>query len=278
MTKEEHTFTFINYSSYRQAEDIKRLEFIASCIRQHKGDKSRILDIGCGNGNICFQLANEGYRVTAIDISAEAIEQAKLTHSHPNITYAVKSIEDFCPSTEFDIIVCSEVLEHLQTPFPILVKMESHLSKEGCLIITVPNGYGPREVLVTKPIQKIPHNQNSIGCKLIKRLKKSMGYTGITVQSRADNLSHLQFFTLNDIYQYTEELRMTITYKGGSNFIEKVFPFSLFAKHFTSLQKLDCKIADLIPLKWCSGFFFVLRKTETSLNNQGFSSEKQPIQ
>lgn len=262
MAKEKLTSGFINYSLYEQAEDIKRLMFITSCIRQSKIDDPRILDVGCGNGNISFQLANEGYKVTAIDLSAETIEHARSIHGHANIRYETKSIEDFNASDKFDIIICSEVLEHLQAPFPILSKINACLTSDGVAIITIPNGYGPRELFITRPVQKLLRDTNSLGYKLLTKFKRGMGYTGTTVQSSAHNLEHVQFFKLRDMYRFADELQMTVIYKGASNFLEKVFPFSLLAKRSAFLQQLDCRLADLLPLQWSSGFFLVLGKNK----------------
>jgi hypothetical protein len=44
---------------------------------------------------------------------------------------------------------------------------------------------------------------------------------------------------------------------GKSNFIEDVFPISFLTKRVRSLQKVDCKIAELLPLRLTGGFLTI---------------------
>ncbi|MFV0397010.1 MAG: class I SAM-dependent methyltransferase [Bacteroidales bacterium] len=251
---------FINYSLYREAEDLKRLQFISSFINNIGNRSLHILDFGCGDGNISFQLAHEGYHVTAIDLSKEAIQQDRILHSHPNVTYECKSIEEFSMEEHFDIVVCSEVLEHTINPLSVLRSLVSILFKNGFFIITIPNGFGPREMFVTKPVQRMMRDKQSYSYKVITTIKRVLGFNGQSVHSSAHNLEHIQFFRLSDICNYAAKLNLSVVYMGASNFLEKVFPFSLLAKRCNAIQKWDCKIADSIPLSWASGFYFALKK------------------
>ena len=251
---------FINYSLYREAEDLKRIRFISSFINNIGNKNLRILDFGCGDGNISFQLAREGYRVTAIDVSEEAIQQARILHNHTNITYECKSIGDLSVEEHFDIVVCSEVLEHTTNPLDVLRSLVSILFQNGFLVITIPNGFGPREMFVTKPVQRMMRDRESYSYKAITTIKRALGFNGLSVHSSAHNMEHIQFFRLSDICNYAAELNLSIIHIGASNFIEKVFPFSLLAKRCNAIQEWDCKIADSIPLSWASGFYFALKK------------------
>ena len=87
-----------------------------------------------------------------------------------------------------------------------------------------------------------------------------LGYSGTTVQSAADNLDHIQFFSKDDLEKLSQLYGFRITGFGKSNFMEDVFPFSLFAKRLVFLQKLDCKIADMLPYNFTGGFFTVWEK------------------
>ena len=87
-----------------------------------------------------------------------------------------------------------------------------------------------------------------------------LGYSGTTVQSAADNLDHIQFFSKKDLEQLSKQHGFKITGFGKANFVEDVFPFSLLAKRLVFLQKIDCKIADLLPYQFTGGFFTVWEK------------------
>lgn len=66
--------------------------------------KSKILDLGCGNGRISVQLAKMGQNVTGIDINESEIDYAKTTH--PGIKFSVGSAEKLkFKASSFDHVV-----------------------------------------------------------------------------------------------------------------------------------------------------------------------------
>jgi hypothetical protein len=130
------------------------------------------------------------------------------------------------------------------------------LAERGVLIVTVPNGQGARELFVTKPVQalmkKFPRSWG-----WLSKVKSILGYQGTTVQSDADDLSHIQFFTVNSLTALAHKGGFEIMHWGKSNFIEDVFPISFLTKRLRSLQKVDCKIAELLPLRLTGGFLTI---------------------
>ncbi len=241
--------------------DRKRIDFIADSLRNTLPGTARILDVGCGNGVISRHLGQYGFKVTGIDVSDKAIAIAKSLNKYDNVKFETKSAEQLVAEGEkYDAIICSEVLEHLSNPDALLEVLNKSLASNGKLLITVPNGKGPRESLVTKPVLKM-RKKNNWAWKLITGLKKSLGYSGTTVQSAADNLDHIQFFSKKDIQQMSVKHNLKIVRFGKANFIEDVFPFSFFSKRIKVLQKIDCKVADWLPYYFTGGFFFVCEKT-----------------
>ena len=75
-----------------------------------------ILDIGCGGGLLAEPLTRLGAKVTAIDMSAPAIEIAK-DHAKKmqlKIRYLKTSAEDLAKKEKgYDIVIASEVIEHV---------------------------------------------------------------------------------------------------------------------------------------------------------------------
>ena len=133
------------------------------------------------------------------------------------------------------------------------------MHKDSILILTVPNGKGPRETLVTRPIQKM-QKKNSLTWKLVSKFKSSLGYKGITIQSSNHSLEHVQFFSLKQIRSMADECGLEVTKIRAANFVESVFPFSLITRIFRPMQKFDCFVADLLPVTWSSGFYLNLKK------------------
>lgn len=243
---------------YKKFIDLKRLNFIWENLKAHGvPEGGKILDVGCGNGNISIYLGNQGYQVLGIDISEKTILKARSLNTLDNVTFKVSSAEELGKRNElFDAIVCSEVLEHLKDPDIILSHVGRLLKDDGILLVTVPNGFGPRELLVTRPVQYLKRKDNVIW-RSLKSVKKAFGYDGQTKQTDADDLEHLQFFTLNKLHAMSTQHKFKIEKIGKSNFIEDVFPISMLSKKSLWLQKFDCKIADILPRPFTGGFNMV---------------------
>jgi len=103
----------------------------------------RIFDAGSGNGYLARSLTNIGFSVDGCDISNSGIKQARLLC--PEGHFEVLSVYDnflehFHP--EYDVIVMSEVIEHLYSPRAAVQRSKELLRSGGLLIITTPyHGY-----------------------------------------------------------------------------------------------------------------------------------------
>ncbi len=240
--------------------DTKRLIFITDVLQKELPANAEILDVGCGNGVISRALGAKGFNVRGIDVSEKAIDKAKALNYIPNVNFEAVSAEKFvADGNRYHAIICSEVLEHLNEPDKLLQVLHQILYNDGVLIVTVPNGNGPRELLVTRPIIWMQKKNNWIW-KLVKATKSGLGYKGTTVQSDADNLTHIQFFTKKTLVKLAESSQFEIIQIGKTNFVEDVFPFSFLTKRIKNLQKLDCAFAEYLPLACTGGFNTVWKK------------------
>lgn len=245
---------------YTKAEDLKRLNFIHTSILDGIGERGRVLDVGCGNGNISLFLGQKGYQVKGIDISPEAIQVAKGRNNMDQVSFEVQPAEELRDNGErYKAIVCSEVLEHLDEPQNLVAVLYDILDDDGVLVVTVPNGYGPREVMMTKPMQAI-YRRGGWLKKALMGTKSSLGYSGTTVQSAAEDLTHVQFFSKASLKALAEESKFQIQRIRNANFVEAVFPYSFFTNRVMALQQLDCKVADTLPIGFTSGFYTVWKK------------------
>jgi 2-polyprenyl-3-methyl-5-hydroxy-6-metoxy-1,4-benzoquinol methylase len=240
--------------------DKKRVDFICREILQHVPRGSQVLDVGCGNGIISKAVAELGYEVDAIDASEKTICTARLVNPHPHLTYKIVPAGELqAQPGKYSAIICSEVLEHLFQPEQLLRILSVSLTSDGIMLVTVPNGRGPREMLVTKPVQYLQQSDNLLW-RMVVQAKKVMGYSGRTIQSSAEDLFHIQFFTISKLKKLASQHGFRIVRIKPSNFVEQVFPFSLFARKSTMLQKLDCRVAEALPLHLTSGFMMVWKK------------------
>lgn len=78
--------------------------------------ESKVLDIGCGNGALTFDIAKKVKKsnVFGIDISRSNIDYAKANFKNDNVTYICGDALVDLPDTTFDVIVMSNVLEHIE--------------------------------------------------------------------------------------------------------------------------------------------------------------------
>lgn len=89
--------------------------------------EENVLDIGCGVGAVAFSIAERGGNVTAIDISEKNIESAKKMFAHPNIQYVCGDALDYIPGKTVDVVVMSNVLEHIENRIEFLNSLVSYL-------------------------------------------------------------------------------------------------------------------------------------------------------
>ena len=248
---------------YDKVADQKRLSFIIENIAENTTKSGYVLDVGCGNGIISMALGQLGYQVQGVDVSEKAIQTAQQNNTLKNVTFeTIDAANLVLPTDTYDVIVCSEVLEHLEQPSALLEVLHQALKDEGKLIVTVPNGRGPREMLVTRPILAM-QQQNGWIWKSVSRTKSALGYHGTTVQSAADNLDHIQFFSQKGLKDLSKNNQFTIVKFQNANFIEDVFPVSLLSKRVKTIQHIDCKIADWLPHACTGGFLTVWEKSVT---------------
>jgi len=97
-----------------------------------------ILDIGCGEGFITSLLADRFKEadVMGLDIEEEYIKYAKMFNKRKNVFYGVNGIYTL-PPNRYDLIVATELLEHLKTPQKAIECLKK-VSK-GVILITIPN-------------------------------------------------------------------------------------------------------------------------------------------
>lgn len=123
------------------AEHIQRYEFALEYCRG-----KRVLDAGCGIGYGSHFLAANGARsVLALDISEEALSEARQNYRLENLRYEQQNVEvlgdDSALMGQIDVVVNFENLEHLQHPERLISGAAAILSHTGGTFITsTPNG------------------------------------------------------------------------------------------------------------------------------------------
>jgi 2-polyprenyl-3-methyl-5-hydroxy-6-metoxy-1,4-benzoquinol methylase len=103
----------------------------------------RVLDLGCGNGAMCADLAKQGFEVVGCDPSEDGIKNAQL--AYPGMKFYRLGVYDnpaLLEETGFDAVIATEVIEHLIHPRSLLTFTAEVLRPGGVLILTTPyHGY-----------------------------------------------------------------------------------------------------------------------------------------
>ena len=115
----------------------KRLEEIVGLIPQ--GKNLKILDAGCGEGQLLLKIARlRGGELYGADITEVALESAK-----ERVAGAHFSLQDLgnlkYEDNFFDVVVCTEVIEHISRYRETIAQLKRVLKKGGLLILTFPN-------------------------------------------------------------------------------------------------------------------------------------------
>ena len=100
-----------------------------------------ICDLGCGNGHISGRLAALGYQVSGIDASPSGIKIARRTYPGVEFVEAVigRELEGI---GSFDLVISSDVIEHLYRPSDLLEAAKSLLKPHGQILLGTPyHGY-----------------------------------------------------------------------------------------------------------------------------------------
>lgn len=118
-----------------------------SVLAKYLGNNLSVLDVGCGSGAITFYVASKGNKVVGIDVSRKAINICRETSKSLGLShltrFEVADFSTFDSPVKFDLIICTEVLEHLSDDREVLQKFLKILNNGGTLFISVPSKNSP---------------------------------------------------------------------------------------------------------------------------------------
>ena len=95
----------------------------------------RVIDIGCGNGALSYDMAEHGGAlVTGVELNELSIAEAKKRYSHERVRYVHGDVLKDLPDEHFDVAVMSNVLEHLPNRVEFLRNAQKRLKPKRWLI------------------------------------------------------------------------------------------------------------------------------------------------
>jgi 2-polyprenyl-3-methyl-5-hydroxy-6-metoxy-1,4-benzoquinol methylase len=161
----------------------------------------------------------------------------------------------------FDVVLASEVLEHVQEPERLVSVCKQRIDPQGILILTVPNGYGPCELAISGL---------GLGGKLLKGLglhrllasikedffagAKQENYISSNPESR-----HVQRFTLKRVREILSHGEFRVETLAHSDFLTPVVELAWRFKLPDTIHYADWWVADRLPSSMVSGWYLLCR-------------------
>jgi SAM-dependent methyltransferase len=226
--------------------DVQRLSFISETIAAHRANS--VLDIGCGTGQrVTGPLADSFPETsfTGVDVDATSIQFAAAHHGgRPNLNFL--RTEDLAADRRFDLIIASEVIEHVEDPAEFLRFLRSHLDARGIVIMTLPNGHGPSETMALIEVLL-----NLLGIQAIIRSFKYALVGRPQRPASSDTLAispHVNFFSHREIVGLFKEEGFALYRERNRTFLCGYIIDDLLRS--PRLIALNASKADCLP-RWC---------------------------
>ena len=143
---------------------------------------NRMLDAGCGTGIYSFTLAKKAKKIEAVDIAKDKVDYVRNVNIFKNINFDLGDLTKLKFKDDgFDLIICSDVLEHIKEHEKAFSELSRVLAKGGTLLITVPYNSRKNKIIFKKYGHERPGYNNEIMQKLCRKnglkLIKSEGYS-----------------------------------------------------------------------------------------------------
>lgn len=127
-------------SQYTRYADERGRAFLDLVTRIDAAAPRRVVDLGCGPGNLTALLASRwpAARIEGVDSSAEMIAQAA---SVPGVCFGISSIEDWQPDADVDVVVSNAALQWVPGHAALLRRWVAALPSAAWLAWQVPGNF-----------------------------------------------------------------------------------------------------------------------------------------
>lgn len=121
---------------------------------------ARVLDVGCGYGAVANALSKRGdLTVVGIDFNENHIRHANATFAGSNIKFVVGDATKDLPDEQFDAVVLSSVLEHVDERVELLKALTERYRPE-CVLIRVPMLERHYHIALKRMLGMFPYTDN----------------------------------------------------------------------------------------------------------------------
>ncbi len=146
----------------------------------------RLLDVGCNEGRGLRFYRRNGFQAEGLELNEKAAEAARAE----GFTVHTALLEDFRPQSLYDVVVLSNVLEHVPDPSGTLHRVHRLLNPGGEVWISLPNAHsGLRAFFGRKWINwHVPFHLTHFTAEVLRGLLSSTGFEDVRVRQETPAL------------------------------------------------------------------------------------------
>jgi 2-polyprenyl-3-methyl-5-hydroxy-6-metoxy-1,4-benzoquinol methylase len=153
-------------------DQYERYSFFADKLAVYAKSAESYLEIGGGHGLYCYtaiKLLPEDVKFEVVDISDYSIGICKGIINNPKVNFITKNVLEYASNSTFNFITIGEVLEHLEDPLVLLIKLSDLLSDDGISYISTPvNAPMIDHIYLFNEVQEIRDMINLAGLEIIE--------------------------------------------------------------------------------------------------------------
>lgn len=140
-----------------------------------KNNELKILDIGCGTGQLIKEISDQYNKVNylGIDVAENMIEVAKKNNKGKNVKFKTSSIESFESNEKYDIIVCTHAFPYFPNKQEMIKKMAGLCNKKGQVIIVNSSTNSLKDLIINFFLKATTSKAKYLSIDEMKKLFKS---------------------------------------------------------------------------------------------------------
>ncbi len=137
-----------------------------------KNDQLKILDIGCGTGQLIKEISEQYHEVSylGIDVAENMIQIAKDSNNGSNINFRAASIESFESNDKYDIIMCMHAFPYFPNKEEMLKKISGMCTDNGQVIIVNSSTNSLKDLIINFFLKATTSKAKYLSIKEMKKL------------------------------------------------------------------------------------------------------------
>lgn len=207
----------------------------------------KMIELGCGNGNVLKYLHQQGINIEGSDLFLEALKFCQQIINVP--LYQINALRTPFRDASYDIIGLFDLLEHIKNDAELLKEAYRICKPQGKIILTV-----PAHQHLWSYFDVLSHHQRRY-CKkeLVNKLEKA-GF-------QIEKISFYMFFLFPIYWAFR---KINLFRKSNKNLLAsqllELKPIPLLNKCFLSLLRLEKKLITRVNLPWGASLICVAQK------------------